>query len=112
MSPILFLIYLQPLFQHLESTYPGHFYSTYVDDVGILGIGKTEANARLRETIGRTISTWSKQNDMSFDGSKTELVHFKERRKAPNKGEDFSVTYESNTIQPSQVIRWLGVWLD
>ena len=110
-SPILFLIYLQPLFSYLETHHPGHFYPSYIDDVGITVVGRSEAqNARTLENIATTIMTWSDENALSFDGPKTELIHFKHRRNAPVN--PLSITIGTNTIQPSSCLRWLGVWLD
>ena len=110
-SPILFLLYLQPLFSHLEAHHPGFFYPSYIDDVGIVVTGRSEAeNARTLQQIASTIIAWSDDNALSFDGPKTELIHFKKRIRPPI--QPLSVTVDNTTIQPSTCIRWLGVWLD
>jgi hypothetical protein len=45
---------------------------------------------------------------VTFDDSKSELIHFQRGNKAT-----FTVTLPNKTvIQPSETVRWLGVWFD
>src|SRR5690606_30833590 len=109
--PILFLVYLQPLFTFLDKRHPDVFFPSYIDDVAIVVTGSNEeANSKRLSTIAKDAIRWSESNALSFDGPKTELIHFQHRTKPPTP--NHSVTLPSSTISPSSVVRWLGVWLD
>jgi len=111
-SPILFLIYLQPLFEHLSSLHPDTFFPSYIDDVGIVVSGPTEAsNARHLQQIADTTLHWSRENALTFDGPKTELIHFIKRR-IPRPPAAVSITLNGSQISPSDKVKWLGIWLD
>lgn len=54
-TPILFLLYLAPLFDVLENNYPDTTCPSYSDDVGVLLIGKREAaNSKILEMMATT----------------------------------------------------------
>jgi hypothetical protein len=48
---------------------------------------------------------------MTFDGPKTELIHFDKSRN-PNAENNFVTLPTSNIIHPTTTVRWLGIWLD
>lgn len=112
-SPILFLLYLHPLFQHLNATFPQAYLPSYVDDVAIVVTSKHETiNANLLTLIATEILRWSTHNHLSFDGPKTELMHFQIRR-IPIEPTHLEVTLpDGNTIKPALELRWLGMILD
>jgi hypothetical protein len=112
-SPILFLIYLRPLFDELNARYPFAQCPSYIDDVAIVVEGRNEIeNARLLGEIARYVFTWADKNAITFDGPKTELIHFI-RRRQPSPDPDSSVYLPNGSlIEPSSCVRWLGVWLD
>jgi ribonuclease HI len=113
-SPVLFLIYLRPLFDLMEEQHPEAEYPSYVDDVGIVIEGRDEiSNCRKLEVIVRAIFQWSDRNAITFDGPKTELIHFANRRRATKDDPRYQVSLPSGTsIKPTETVRWLGVWLD
>ena len=112
-SPILFLIYLRPLFDELNARYPFAQCPSYIDDVAIVVEGRNEIeNTRLLGEIARYVFTWADKNAITFDGPKTELIHFI-RRRQPSPDPDSSVYLPNGfLIEPSSCVRWLGVWLD
>jgi hypothetical protein len=56
----------------------------------------------------KTAFQWAEDNAVTFDDSKSELIHFQRGNKAT-----FTVTLPNKTvIQPSETVRWLGVWFD
>src|SRR5690606_28046883 len=76
-SPILFLVYLQPLFTFPDKRHPDVFFPSYIDDVAIVVTGSNEeANSKRLSTIAKEAIRWSESNALSFDGPKTELIHF------------------------------------
>lgn len=105
-SPILFLLYMQPLLTRGDTTVK----FGYADDIAFLRTGKDtlETTAALsRDALD--FLQWGRENAVSFDPAKCELIHFnKAGRWIPTKVKagDFVVT-------PSTIpIRWLGIWLD
>jgi hypothetical protein len=81
----------------------------YADDIGILGIGPTSVESALaaqREVD--SLLGWAKENAVSFDSGKSEVIHFKCRRQdGPT-----SILVNDSRIEPAEHIRWLGVHLD
>src|SRR3978361_578185 len=112
-SPILFLLYLQPLFARLEQIHPHIISPSYIDDICLLIQGKSAlSNARKLEEAVATCFNWGKANAVAFDDPKSELMHYTNSRK-PDNSEETHVTLPNGTIiTPSHVQRWLGIWLD
>lgn len=104
-SPLLFLLYMV---EPLRSGNPRAGFG-YADDIGILGIGPTSVESALaaqREVdslLGR-----AKENAVSFDTGKSEVIHFKCRRQDG----PVSILVNDSRIEPAEHIRWLGVHLD
>ena len=49
---------------------------------------------------------------MQFDMEKTELIHFHFKRSFDLKNEAYSVKIGNSIIQPKNLVKWLGIWLD
>src|SRR5690606_16903408 len=59
-SPILFLIYLKPLFDVLEVKHPNLQFPSYIDDVAVIAIGRSLSwNVEELESAARTIFQWA-----------------------------------------------------
>lgn len=109
-SPILFLIYIRPLFDRLKTKFPAVGVPSYIDDVALVFTGKNiRTNVKVLSEIARDAFAWASENVVTFDDSKSELIHFTTQRQAPNQ----SITLPNGTIvQPTECLRWLGVWFD
>jgi hypothetical protein len=80
-SPILFLLYLRPLFDSLQLHYPSIWSPSYIDDVALVAQGKTrEGNSRALEAAARTAFQWARDNTVAFDDAKSEMLHFHHSR--------------------------------
>ena len=49
---------------------------------------------------------------MQFDMEKTELIHFHFKRSFDLENEAYSIKIRDSTIQPKDLVKWLGIWLD
>jgi len=109
-SPILFLIYIRPLFDRLNSKFPSAGVPSYIDDVGIVYTGKSiKTNCRVLEEIAKEVFTWAEENAVTFDDSKSELIHFSTAQRRPTQTVELP---NGTVVQPSECLRWLGIWLD
>ncbi len=108
-SPMLFLIYIRFLFTKINNKHTHLKLSSYIDDVAIIVEGKTaKENSRILELVTKTAFQWAEDNAVTFDDSKSKLIHFQRGNKATS-----TVTLSNETvIQPSETVRWLGVWFD
>jgi hypothetical protein len=80
-SPVLFLLYLRPLFDALNTTHPDVWCPSYMDDVALVAQGCTRAgNVRRLEAGARTAFQWAQDNAVAFDDSKSEMLHFHRSR--------------------------------
>ena len=112
-SPILFLLYLQPLFTQLDQIHPDIISPSYIDDICLLMQGKSAAaNARKLEEAATTCFNWGKSNSVAFDDPKSELMHYTNSHNPDNSDETRVNLPNGTTIIPSDVQRWLGMWLD
>lgn len=105
LSPILFLLYMS------EVVAGSQWRFGYADDIAIMRAGKTteEAAASAQEEVDDIIK-WSRENAVSFDPTKTEVIYFLcpcARHQALPK-----IKVGLNEIVASDEIRWLGVFLD
>jgi hypothetical protein len=76
-SPILFLLYLRPLFDTLNTIHPNIWTPSYIDDVALVAQGKTrEGNARALEAAARTAFQWARDNAVALDDAKSEMLDF------------------------------------
>src|SRR5690606_29066197 len=110
---VLFLIYLKPLFDTLEKEHPNLQFSSYIDDVAIIATNRTLAvNVRELNNAARTVFQWAEQNAVAFDDSKSELIHFTRSRSTAESDKQVITLPNGTVVKPSQVLRWLDVWLD
>jgi hypothetical protein len=68
-SPILFLLYLRPLFDSLQLHHPSIWSLSYIDDVALVAQGKTrEGNLRVLVAAARTAFQWVRDKAVAFNG--------------------------------------------
>ena len=104
-SPLLFLLYLAEPMKSGNSR--ARF--AYADDIGILGIGRTisESASKAQQEVDSLLE-WARNNAVSFDKQKSEMIQFHGRRQE----DPVSTLVSGRTIDPAEHIRWLGVHLD
>lgn len=104
-SPILFLLYLAEPMKcgNLRARFG------YADDIGILGVGRTvkESATKAQQEVDSLLE-WSRNNGVSFDKQKSEMIQFQGRRRE----DPVSTTVYDRVIEPADHIRWLGIHLD
>ena len=76
-SPILFLIYLHPLFNIINQQHPEIWTPLYTHDYAVIINGKSEEqNAHILDQVTQTVFTWGNNNAVAFNDLKSELIHF------------------------------------
>ena len=111
-SPILFLIYIRFLFAERKSSINERILS-YLDDIGLVVSSKSiEENCQLLQKLTQDLLVKQQNNCMQFDMEKTELIHFHSKRSFDLKNETYSVKIRDSIIQPKDLVKWLGIWLD
>ena len=111
-SPILFMLYLAPLFR--LGSQKDRF--GYADDAAILAISPSlETNCQSLSNSLQEALDWGDAEGITFAPDKYELIHFSRRRadQDPNCTPTVSagpVTVSENTTRP--YLRWLGVLFD
>lgn len=105
-SPIISMLYFSPILQLND---PDRRFG-YADDVAITAVGETtaETTKKLQWELEDTLK-WGRENAISFDPEKAELIHFYYTR---GQSHNDSIDFEGITIEPKASIRWLGVHLD
>jgi hypothetical protein len=112
-SPILFIIYLQPLFTQLEKSGLPIRTPSYMDDVAITTSSKSfQANIRTLESAAAIAFEWAINNAVTFDDAKSELIHFHRQRTTTDQTSQQLQLPHGTKVQPKPTLRWLGVWLD
>ena len=107
-SPILFLIYIGHLFPKIRMKFNAHSPS-FIDDVAIYVEIKLQNRIAKIEIIVKTAFDWAASNNVKFDDDKSELIHFEKTRKV---SKDTLELPNGTVIEPKNVVKWLGVWLD
>jgi len=110
-SPILFLIYLKPLFDKLNTIHPSLKVPSYMDDVALVATGRSEKiNCKILAEAALTAFRWAEGNAVAFDDSKSELMHFTLKQKEDT-SDSAKITLPNGTIisPSSKALRWLGV---
>src|SRR5204862_2889522 len=111
-SPILFLIYIRFLFAERKSSINERILS-YLNDIGLVVSSKSiEENCQLLQKLTQDLLVKQQNNCMQFDMEKTELIHFHSKRSFDLKNETYSVKIRDSIIQPKDLVKWLGIWLD
>ena len=113
-SPILFLLYLRPLFDILDIEQRMVWTPSYIDDVALVVTGKNQAaNCRRLEAAARVAFKWAENNAVAFDDSKTELMHFHNRHSNAMSDDDTVTLPNQTVVHPeTNAVRWIGVWFD
>ena len=110
-SPILFLIYIRFLFNKRINT--SERILSYLDDIGLaVSSNSIEENCQLLQKLAKDLLIKQDQNCMQFDMEKTELIHFHSKRFLDLKSELYSIKLNVIRIQPKNLVKWLGIWLD
>lgn len=104
-SPLLFLLCMAEPMQcaNIRARF------SYADDIDVLGIGRTikESFTMAQQEVD-SLFQWAHENAVSFDIDKSELIQLPARRQ----DEICSLTVNGVTIEPSEHICWLGIYLD
>ena len=110
LSPLLFVIYVQPLHEVVISS--EFFTTSYVDDFQIsVASNSWERNARKLELKATEIVAKAQSLGLSFRIAKAELMYWRKRREGSPRSEA-NVTIQAPTVEPAgTVVRWLGYWL-
>jgi hypothetical protein len=118
-SPILFLLYLYPLFDSLQLYHPNIWSPSYIDDVALVAQGKTrEGNSRVLEVAARTAFQWVQDNPVAFDDTKLEMLHFQHSRWAVITEETKIWLPHRTVVEPgtrggkSDIVQWIGIFFD
>lgn len=110
LSPILYLFYSSDLLELVEAKDRNQFKLGYIDDTAIGVISDlVEENIQKLEEIAPSMIQWQHTHGCRFDVPKFHLVHFT-RNKAKYK--DRSLTIDGTTINPEEVVVYLGACVD
>jgi hypothetical protein len=108
LSPILFLLYITPLYEAL-ATHQRLLVVGFADDSNLLAFGNSDADTCPQlEDAWRTCTQWAATRGMSFAPQKSELIHFTRARAPLRRG----VCLGESVVEPVESARFLGVWLD
>ncbi|EDN04750.1 predicted protein [Histoplasma mississippiense (nom. inval.)] len=111
LSPILFLFYNEELVRICSRPGRPVVCIAFVDDVNVMAYGQsTEDNCRELLRMHRACEEWAARHGAVFAPQKYELMHFTRARNQFNLQAELRLP--GQTIQPKQVMRVLGVWLD
>lgn len=129
LSPIVFLLYTESIYQivgtgtrealgaaNAAAAVKGSVFVKnplrfgYADDTLMLRIGMTltETTEQAQQDLDDLI-TWGKDNGVTFDQAKTEVIHFS--RKLRN-DENPPIYHDGVAKTAEKQMRWLGVWFD
>lgn len=76
-SPIILLLCVKPVFDKPERLYPNVKYPSYIDDVGLVVVGKYEQiNCRALEEMATMGFKWRAANAILFDDPKLVLMYY------------------------------------
>ena len=115
-SPILFLIYISGVFGQVGENLPGVVSLSFVDDLGFIASGASVKEiAKTLEKVSKVVLQWGKENAVTYDTGKTELVLFSKARPRRRNRQlrETTVLIAGEHIKfNKEATRWLGVWLD
>jgi hypothetical protein len=87
----------------------GVYTLSYVNDFAITATSNSaKTNCKKLKEIALKLISKAKEAAISFNISKTELIHFYDKRTTIEKGLKLGDT----EISPKSLVRWLGVFLD
>jgi len=114
-SPILFMLFIQPLFL-LGNKERRRARLGYADDVALLTASDSlEGNGRVLSRDVGDIMQWARQEGLTFDTKKTELIHFSRKKSDENPALLLQLAEGEHVVEPTAIggsMRWLGVWFD
>jgi hypothetical protein len=118
-SPILFLLYLHPLFDSLQIHDPSIWSLSYIDHVVLVAQGKIrEGNSRALEAAAWTAFQWARDNTVVFDDAKSEMLYFHRSRWDIITEETKIQLPHGMVVEPgirggkSDVVWWIGIFFD
>jgi len=101
---ILFLIYINQLFK--DHSHLLIRMLNYMDDIAILATSKSShENCQILQNSANKLIEWDENHHTKFNMKKTELIHFDHFNRSLNE----SVKIMNNTIEPKEIVRWLGI---
>ena len=102
-SPILFLLYIRDIIADKA------FQLSYIDDFS-LTVSSTSArkNCKVLEKIVANLIDIAKEQGVTFNPKKTELIHFTTKRDLITE----SVNVAGEVVAPKSLVKWLGIWFD
>ena len=87
----------------------GAYTLSYIDDFAItVTSNSAKSNCKKLEGIALELISRAKEATISFNTSKTELIHFYRKRTTIEEG----LKLGDVEIPPKPLVRWLGVFLD
>jgi hypothetical protein len=118
-SPILFLLYLCPLFDALKTAHPTLWAPSYINDITLVIYGRTcEDNACTLEKAAQIAFKWANENAVAFDDSKSEILHFHHACQDTTP-DAINITLPNGMIMKpgtqggrKDIIRWIGILFD
>jgi ribonucleases P/MRP protein subunit RPP40 len=102
LGPLLFILYVNDIDDVLSTSAIYKF----ADDTKILSAISTRDDANAFQRDISALEAWSKKWKMPFNTGKSSLVHF------GNRCERYTYTMNGQMIDPTEVERDLGVWID
>jgi hypothetical protein len=111
LSPILFLLYIEELFDLASRPNQGVHTIGFVDDLNLLAYSKsTEQNCATLSQIHEHCMGWASRHGMEFAPHKYELIHFTTASKRHNL--QATIKVGGTERHPSSQVKVLGIWLD
>lgn len=115
-SPILFLIYINGVFEKVTESCPAITSLSFVDDLSFIASGHSVKElAKILGQVAAVVLDWGKSNAVTYDVAKTEAVLFsKAHRQRLNKQiTGVHIKIEAEKIKfNKEATQWLGIWLD
>jgi hypothetical protein len=103
---MLFLLYIRNI---CSIQTEGAYSLSYMDDFAItVTLNSAKSNYKKLERIALEIMSKANEATISFNVSKTELIHFHSKRTTIEEG----LKLGDVEISPKPLVRWLGVFLD
>lgn len=109
-SPILFMLYVSPLFKLDKMTKS----FGYADDVAILKASPSleENSRRIGDAVNQALS-WGINEGITFDPGKSELLHFSRKRRDKDKNPSVNTNeFVISVNQKNPYLKWLGIHFD
>src|SRR4051812_44675747 len=113
-SPILFMLFMQPLLTAKPTSAGSLPRRGYADDILLTARGPSpDSNALALATDLDACISWCRNNGLDIDRDKTGLIHFSRSPKHGNPSVDGGQLMRDITpVSGKQTLRWLGVYWD